>query len=92
MLWIEQNREALGVLVELEAVEGTPLRRDGVSFGLNAFKYPPKAHCLRIEHPGCVARLKNHGIHSSTLALKHKVDVRFAFTFCDDLQSFCCII
>ena len=86
--WIEQDREALGAFVELKSVEGAPLSRNGVAVDLYTLEYPTKAHGLCIEQPGCVARFKNHGIHSSILALKHKANVRFTFTFRDDLRSF----
>ena len=84
MVRIEQDREALGVFIELKAIVGAPLCSYGVSIGLDTFEYATKAHGLSIEQPGCVARLKHHWIHSSILAPQHKPDVRFTFTFRDD--------
>jgi hypothetical protein len=88
VLWIEQHREAFGVLVELKAVEGAPLSRNGVAVDFNTFENSTKAHGLRVEQPGCVARLKDHWFHLLILALKDKPDVRFTFAFRDDLRRF----
>lgn len=87
MLGIEQDREAFGFLIELKAVESSPLGRNGVPVDFDTFDDPTKAHGLGIEQPGCVARLKHYWIHVSIFGLKHKADVRFTFTFRDDCRS-----
>ncbi len=49
MLRIEQNGEGLGIVIEFEAVEGTPLCRNRMPVCLDAFEHPTKTHGLGIE-------------------------------------------
>jgi hypothetical protein len=52
MLRIEQDSEALGVPVDLEAIVRTPLCRYGLTVDFDSLEYAPKAHRFRVEEPG----------------------------------------